>query len=316
MKEHVIYLESAPNLVGIVTTPSSPATSSNRPIFLLLNSGRLHRIGPNRLYVKIARQLAEQGITSCRFDFSGIGDSPSSDREWSDLSYLASETSRMMDHIAETMAIHQFVVFGICLGADAALHAAANDSRIIGAILVNGSVMDTPHANTFREAAKSRILRRYYRKRLFSPSSWSRLLSGQSNTWNLVLKAIKCLMEKKTKPSQETVEAKKEEAPVNGNTWKKFAMRNIPLSLVYSEGSTALDIFEMHLKKEIATLLKSSLAEVKIFHDADHVFTPLSSQRMLMDYVMWWMQTRFSPSVTQPPAALTLLQTKQRDFGS
>ena len=47
----------------------------NAPTMVILSSGILHRPGASRLYVQIARALAEDGFTSLRFDFSGIGDS-------------------------------------------------------------------------------------------------------------------------------------------------------------------------------------------------------------------------------------------------
>jgi hypothetical protein len=44
-------------------------------MFVLLNAGAVHRQGPFRLYVHLARRLAALGFSCVRFDQPGIGDS-------------------------------------------------------------------------------------------------------------------------------------------------------------------------------------------------------------------------------------------------
>ena len=61
-------------LVGVATL------GRPRPRFatalILLNAGLVHRMGPFRLYVQMARRLAAEGYAVLRFDQSGLGDSP------------------------------------------------------------------------------------------------------------------------------------------------------------------------------------------------------------------------------------------------
>ncbi len=75
MKEEALRFGPNGSLIGIVTDPSEEERGKNLPAFLLLNAGHLHRVGPNRHYVSIARKLSAMGFTVLRFDFSGIGDS-------------------------------------------------------------------------------------------------------------------------------------------------------------------------------------------------------------------------------------------------
>ncbi len=62
-------------LFGIMTSPG-PSQRSFAPTVLFLNSGYERHIGPNRLWVALARQWASWGITSVRLDLSGLGESP------------------------------------------------------------------------------------------------------------------------------------------------------------------------------------------------------------------------------------------------
>ena len=61
-------------LVGILTHPEAASSTA----VTILNAGVLHRIGPHRLHVLLARRLAELGFHALRLDLGGIGDSVAS----------------------------------------------------------------------------------------------------------------------------------------------------------------------------------------------------------------------------------------------
>jgi hypothetical protein len=72
-------LTSTPKLFGILTE-SEPASkqvqaSCSDTVILMLNVAGNYRIGPNRIYVHMARELARAGCRSLRFDLAGLGDS-------------------------------------------------------------------------------------------------------------------------------------------------------------------------------------------------------------------------------------------------
>ena len=77
LPESVIQLGPGKSLVGIAT-PAEGAPAWSSPICaLILNAGIIHRVGPNRLGVELARLLARRGVPAVRFDLAGIGDSAS-----------------------------------------------------------------------------------------------------------------------------------------------------------------------------------------------------------------------------------------------
>ena len=63
--EMVVRFGDAESLVGIVTLPSAPTNST---AVVLLNAGVIHRVGPHRMNVQLARRLAARGFTALRFD--------------------------------------------------------------------------------------------------------------------------------------------------------------------------------------------------------------------------------------------------------
>ena len=74
MSERPVMIGADRNLMGIVCEPDGPWPAS-RPAMIMLNAGLIHRVGPNRLHVRLARELAARGFLSLRLDLSGRGDS-------------------------------------------------------------------------------------------------------------------------------------------------------------------------------------------------------------------------------------------------
>jgi len=62
-------------LFGVLTY-NHDVRAPGAPAALFLNVANQHHVGPNRLWVELARQWAGAGIRSLRLDLSGLGDSP------------------------------------------------------------------------------------------------------------------------------------------------------------------------------------------------------------------------------------------------
>lgn len=141
------------NLVG---TFAIPTCASPQPIgFILLNAGIVHRIGPHRLNVKLARGLAKAGFASLRFDLSGQGDSRASIAGVHVLQRAVLDMQAAMDHMQRTVGIRQFAVAGLCSGAHHGVSTALADNRVVGLWLYDSFIY--PNAKTRRT---------YYRRRL------------------------------------------------------------------------------------------------------------------------------------------------------
>jgi hypothetical protein len=82
VSETPIYFGPGNKLFGILAEPverRDSRTRRGRAAVILLDIATNYHVGPNRMYVEMARKLAPRGYTSLRFDFSGIGDSRTSD---------------------------------------------------------------------------------------------------------------------------------------------------------------------------------------------------------------------------------------------
>lgn len=106
-------------LFGILSLPLL-RDAEHKPTVLMLNAGSVHRIGPNRNYVYIARQLLSLGFNVMRLDFLGLGDSPHPNPEKENDPYVpeAVENVRQtLRFLKDHHNVNDVVLMGICSGA-------------------------------------------------------------------------------------------------------------------------------------------------------------------------------------------------------
>jgi hypothetical protein len=137
-REKAIRFGTSASLVGVLTEAAPGTASAGRPAVLFLNSGILHRVGSCRLHVRLARALSAAGFHTLRFDYSGIGDS---DQRRDSLPFEESavlETREAMDYLQKAKGVQQFILMGLCSGADMAHDTAIADPRVTGLLLLDG----------------------------------------------------------------------------------------------------------------------------------------------------------------------------------
>ncbi len=137
MNEHTVRFGPAQGLSGVVSAPVEADTGVRRAL-LLSNVGMLNRIGPFRLYVELARAVASAGWWALRFDESGMGDSASRVDVSTHSMGANQDIIDAMDVMQQTHGIDQFVLLGLCSGVDSMYAAAMQDTRVHGAIFLDG----------------------------------------------------------------------------------------------------------------------------------------------------------------------------------
>ena len=159
--ETIARFGAGERLLGIVTLPAQ--LRADTPACLFLNAGVVHRIGPHRINVKIARALAGIGIASIRVDLSGMGDSPPAPGAEHSGEQTVRDLQDAMTHLEQTLGVRRFIVFGLCSGAVHAYWLAQRDERVVGVTMFDSYVYPT---------LRTHLLRRWSRLRT---SSWSSL---------------------------------------------------------------------------------------------------------------------------------------------
>lgn len=134
MKEVAHAFGDTGGLIGVYT----PSTSPTDVCCLFINAGIIHRIGPHRLSVKLARDLAAHSVASMRFDLAGRGDSRAATGDHSYEEQGIHDARAAMDFVTREYGQKRFLIFGICSGAVGAFQTALADPRVVGLFMVDG----------------------------------------------------------------------------------------------------------------------------------------------------------------------------------
>jgi len=155
MKEIACQFGENQRLSGILTRPINPST---KQALVLVSAGLIGKYGPFRIYTSIARRAARLGFEAFRFDLGDIGNSQSGNLSSSLKVRTKGEIRAALDYLQTTFGIEQFVLGGLCAGAEDSYRYAEEDSRVVGLIMID------PFA--YRTRVLYNLIHRVWRKSL------------------------------------------------------------------------------------------------------------------------------------------------------
>lgn len=300
MREAAVLFGKPKILVGIIT---DPVREKNGLGVLFLNAGLTHRIGPQRMYVRCARRLAELGYTALRFDHTGIGDS---ERRADNLPFPESaiqDVRDAMDFLQATRGIQRFAVAGICWGADNAIRITAADPRVLAAAAID-----------FYSVPSIRNLLRVYPRRVLAPSSWANLFTGRSGlfgrTFALMGIIVKSVWASVVLRRNEVEDDSLPSLPPRTvlGTLHRILDRGTHLWFVYASGCQAYDQYMIKFRRGMAEMNTAGRLRVDVLPNADHLFTLRHNQDQLCGKLVEWLegvvaaQKRPEPATAGEPA--------------
>ena len=284
MREEAVLFGKRRSLVGIITDPADEERDRNLPAFVLLNAGIVHRVGPNRLYVKTARSLAAMGFVVLRCDFSGIGDSLVREDHLPFEKSAVLETQEAMDYLQAARGVERFLLLGLCGGAAISLKTAGCDPRVVGTVLINFRGYHDEWSEELRSHLRERDLRHYYwNVALRNPQSWWRALTGRVDYRNL-LKAVRSLAGSVI-PRPRQVRASEHDVSAD---LRSLTERGVALFLIYSERDVGLDYLRWILKDELPRWMSLGSLKVEVIPQASHTFTLLRHQEQVIQVLTSW----------------------------
>lgn len=149
---------SAASASGAASTSATASTANDAVGCLLMSAGVVHRTGPHRINVKLARALAEQGVPSLRVDLAAVGDSrtPPTDTAYDKQAVI--DLRAGIDLLASTAGVRSVIMVGLCSGAVYSLRTALVDERVSGLFLIDGYAFPTARSHRERYLQKARTL--------------------------------------------------------------------------------------------------------------------------------------------------------------
>ena len=282
--ESAIRFGTDNSLVGIVSSPDRHSRQADAFGVVLLNAGIIHRVGPHRMNVRLARALAQQGATALRFDHAGIGDSPARKDALSFQDAARAEVRQAIEWLRVHKGCSRFVLIGLCSGTLTSFRAAGENDRVVGMVLLNALLEDatTLSDDVVNDTITRKVARSYLADKVWSARSWAKLLKGGTDLRRVVGVVAARLKGLIAGPplSAGGADVLRQLDEMSG--------RGVATLFVFSDGGTVHEYFRASLGHGVRALSKHAPITVEVLDRADHNFTALEDQKRVEELVTQW----------------------------
>ena len=297
-RERVVRFGPNQSLVGILTT--GKVATGDRPHVVIVNAGIIHRVGPNRLYVDLARAVAALGYSVLRFDLAGLGDSDAALGGSSLAESAVSDVSAAFEYLAATRNAAQFLIFGLCSGANYAALTAFRESRVIGVLLIDPSVARTPRSTMVHVVRRLRNLSTLRELVTLRHPVFRRGLGRDSSAAVSVAQAAEGQSGQRA-----NVAAPEMSASAAYRSLETLVERGVHMMFVFTGGVNHVYNYYGQLFDLLPGLDFRNLLRLLYIPETDHTVSDVVGRRRLLTAVCEWLEASFGdrgPSVSRTTA--------------
>ncbi len=297
VSEVVVHIETGQSrLFGVLTRPLLAQESARGPAVLMLNSGSVHAIGPNRLWVRLARRWAARGMTVLRLDLSGIGDSPPRPGAEPNVVYsrhAAADIAAAVRYLKAQRGVTECHLMGLCSGAYHAFKAAVAGQAVASIFMINPLTFFWQEGDRLSDVKDYEMpeLTAKYRKKFFTAEPWLRLWRSQLDLSLIGKFAVRRLWLVFTSPLIEV--AKLVRLPLTQDLARELATaagHDIELRFVFAANAPGFVLLRQQSGRAITRLQATGMTTVDFVAGADHTFTRFEARERLvqvLDDCMW-----------------------------
>lgn len=269
MRETAVAFGDRGGLLGVVTEPESAHIAVEpkpAPAIVLLNAGLLHKVGPNRLSVEMARAVALKGFRALRFDLSGIGDSRMAASHVPARERAISDVQSAMDFLKQRYGAERFVLAGLCSGSDHAHHTSLQDDRVIGSIHLDGYSAVNPQYQI-----------RYY--------------AGRALSWRVLRNKLRAREERKlAKNPTPAANARARPFPTReqlAEDFRRITARGVQLLYIYTVDAKLYN-YKGQLREAFFDVPFGNLLEEEFYPEASHTYTGVATRLRAVEHATGW----------------------------
>jgi alpha-beta hydrolase superfamily lysophospholipase len=288
VEESFVRIGPAPELFGIVSVPLSQRRdrAANGPAVLLLNAGAVYHVGPNRLYVALARHLARSGYVVLRIDIAGIGDSPVHEGEADNIVYskfALDDLGKCIDYLRREWGVRDVRAVGLCSGAYHAFKASVAQLALTHAVMINpltffwkqGMSLEYPEHRIAADIVR-------YRTNMLRLSSWLKLFKGGVNLVELghvlARRAGAVILTALRAPARQLGIPLQDDLPSELRT---AARAPVQMHFVFAASDPGQELLRSQGGRTAQRMLARGQLKVELIQDADHTFTDLTARTTL-----------------------------------
>lgn len=281
-------------LFGILAAPArdSLPARAGRVAVILSNAGAVYRVGPNRMYVELARACATLGLPVLRLDIGGLGDSVRSADVPENHTYspqAVADIGAAMDALRERFGIERVILAGLCSGAHASFHAAralCGDPRVAELMLINPIVFywkptDSLDVSAWQVASESRR----YKNTARSLTAWGRLLRGEVDVAfaaRVLGRRLLHVMDGRFAELRALVSPTVERPENPAADLARIHGGGAVVHLVFGADEPGLDLLRLHHRRALARLARQRDFVLRIVSGADHTFSTYAPREQLV----------------------------------
>lgn len=282
MRETTLAFGADNGLIGSVSLPATPPEAYSRIGVLLFNAGIVHRVGPHRINVYIARELAARGIPAIRFDLAGHGDSARLTGAYTFEAQAVIDLRAAMDALAAAANITRFIIFGYCSGAYHGYTTALEDERVAGLVMYDAYRYPTIKTHLY-----------HYLNRLRAPRLLPRLMRTVRNTF-----AESAGNKQPQTPELGRINFYPAKADV-GAGLRQLTDRGVGVRMIYSGGYLREYNYHSQFRDTFAAFGIADRVSATFLPDSDHLATSLTAHNTLLRLIVT--QTSEMAGLTKAP---------------
>jgi len=285
LEEHVTLAGGERRLAGILHAPGS----APRGWAVLVHGWTGCKLGPHRMFVKLARRLESSGWACLRFDLRGRGDSEGEEAS-AGLGGMVADTRTAFLHMRDRFPGCPGILLGICSGANVCVGALSEEPRPDGLVLWSMPTYGSQAQARQGLVKTGSVLGTYWNKakRL---ETWKKALRGRLQP-RMIAKAVLSPLKDRTGRDGRGGEEPEDEATLDRKYLDALSRYEGPLFFVYgtadpmaSRGRKAFEEICLERPGE------SRFEEVE---GANHSFYALDQEAELLERTMDWIQSRWT----------------------
>ncbi|MCP5329075.1 MAG: alpha/beta fold hydrolase [Sinobacteraceae bacterium] len=273
--ESVVLLGPRRSLVGIHTHPAGDSSGREDICVVIINAGIIHRVGPNRLHVELARALSAAGLSAVRLDLSGIGDSDSRADSLNPLDGALADIREALDTLVESGKVKRFILLGLCSGANHAAIRAADDERIIAIGLVDPFIPRT-----------RRYYLNHYFRRMTRVGSWKNFFRGDHPAWQWL--EAQLLRRRTDRTLEQGGPDPAEVRRYLARIYDDVVRRGVRIFAAFTGDLESQHNYREQLLDAFPDVAFGTLLDLYYFGDVDHTFSSSNDRTALISLILKW----------------------------
>jgi len=297
--ETPLVFGDAQRLFGIITEPEG-SLRNDRPAVCFLNVGGNHHVGPHRMNVDFARQLASLGYLTFRFDVAGLGESRAPPGTRENRIYAkdsVADVQSAMSLLGQTRNVSRFVLVGLCSGAYLAFHTTAEDARVAGQVLLSSYAFEWKEGDSVTPTERKPYdSTRTYVHALLDYQVWLRALQGEVDIRGIagiLLERLQTKIDSELPFLTARLRGQRRHQNDVERAFNEMCDRGVQSLLVSSFSDGGLDMITRYLGNDARKMHGRKEFALEIPTGADHTFSSIASQRILSGILTRYLSRHF-----------------------